>query len=124
MPQTGLNESDTLFIQLRTAVAAAPSMRAVAHLVVFVLSVSTPSKIGGAVVGRVAIKVAALQPFRDFDINMTMIHSRPFRGRAWEYLFFIDFQGHMEDGGPAKALGALKELCPMLKVLGSYPAAD
>lgn len=67
---------------------------------------------------------AALQPFRDFDINMTMIHSRPLKGRAWEYLFFVDFQGHAGDPGPTEALKALRELCPMLKVLGSYPAAD
>jgi chorismate mutase/prephenate dehydratase len=67
---------------------------------------------------------AALQPFRDFNINMTMIHSRPLKGRAWEYLFFIDFQGHADDPGPAEALAALGDLCPMLKVLGAYPAAD
>ena len=67
---------------------------------------------------------AALQPFRDFDINMTMIHSRPLKGRTWEYLFFIDFQGQIDEDGPKQALQALEELCPLLRVLGSYPAAD
>jgi chorismate mutase/prephenate dehydratase len=65
---------------------------------------------------------AALTPFRDFGANMTMIHSRPLRGRSWEYLFFIDFQGHADIAG--RLLDALRELCPMLKVLGSYPEAD
>jgi len=66
----------------------------------------------------------ALQPFRDFGLNMTMIHSRPMRGRAWEYLFFVDFQGHAEDAGAQQALAVLGEHCPLLKVLGSYPEAD
>jgi chorismate mutase/prephenate dehydratase len=66
----------------------------------------------------------ALQPFRDFALNMTMIHSRPMRGRAWEYLFFVDFQGHAEDEGAHEALDVLRQTCPMLKVLGSYPEAD
>jgi len=65
---------------------------------------------------------AALTPFRDFGANMTMIHSRPFRGRSWEYLFFIDFQGHADEA--RRLLEALRELCPLLKVLGSYPEAD
>ncbi len=67
---------------------------------------------------------AALQPFRDFGANMTMIHSRPLRGRTWEYLFFIDFQGHADSPACAQVVTALNELCPMLKVLGSYPEAD
>ncbi|MGQ9732024.1 MAG: prephenate dehydratase [Candidatus Zipacnadales bacterium] len=66
----------------------------------------------------------ALQPFRDYNLNMTMIHSRPLRGRAWEYLFFIDFQGHIQNAVCAKALDTLREVCPMLKILGSYPEAD
>ncbi|MBM3500312.1 MAG: prephenate dehydratase [Armatimonadetes bacterium] len=64
----------------------------------------------------------ALEPFRRHNLNMTMIHSRPMRGRTWEYLFFIDFQGHADEA--AAALDGLRELCAMLKVLGSYPEAD
>ncbi|MBM3475391.1 MAG: prephenate dehydratase [Armatimonadetes bacterium] len=66
----------------------------------------------------------ALEPFRDYDLNLTMIHSRPLRGRTWEYLFFIDFQGHAEDPAAKEALDGLRELCAMLKVLGTYPEAD
>jgi chorismate mutase/prephenate dehydratase len=63
----------------------------------------------------------ALTPFRDYGLNMTMIHSRPARGRGWEYTFYVDFQGHEQDPDCAKALTALRELCPLLAVLGSYP---
>ena len=66
----------------------------------------------------------ALEPFRDYGLNMTMIHSRPLRGRTWEYLFFIDFQGHAEDPPVREALEGLRERCAMLKVLGTYPEAD
>jgi chorismate mutase/prephenate dehydratase len=67
---------------------------------------------------------AALQPFRDHAANMTMIHSRPLRGRTWEYLFFIDFQGHVRDDSARQVIEGLRDLCPLLKVLGSYPEAD
>ena len=58
------------------------------------------------------------------NINMTMIQSRPARVMAWEYLFFIDFQGHEEDEPVCRALEALRAHCPFVKSLGSYPEAD
>jgi chorismate mutase/prephenate dehydratase len=64
----------------------------------------------------------ALEPFQRYSLNMTMIHSRPLRGRTWEYLFFIDFQGHAEEA--TEALEGLRELCASVKILGSYPEAD
>jgi chorismate mutase/prephenate dehydratase len=66
----------------------------------------------------------ALSPFREFGLNMTMIHSRPMRGRSWEYHFFVDFQGHADEPVCGKALAALRETCAMVKTLGSYPEAD
>jgi chorismate mutase/prephenate dehydratase len=42
----------------------------------------------------------------------------------WEYVFFIDLEGHQKDGSVAKALAELKRRAPFLKVLGSYPAAN
>lgn len=66
----------------------------------------------------------ALRPFSEFGLNLTMIHSRPMRGRPWEYLFFLDFQGHAQNGDARQALEALRKRCAMLKVLGSYPEAD
>jgi chorismate mutase/prephenate dehydratase len=56
---------------------------------------------------------------------MTRIESRPSRSRSalWEYVFFIDVEGHQKDAPVAKALAELQAKAPFLKVLGSYPAA-
>ena len=55
---------------------------------------------------------------------MSRIESRPSRARSslWEYMFFIDVEGHQKDERVAKALASLKSKAPLLKVLGSYPA--
>jgi len=58
------------------------------------------------------------------DVNMTMIQSRPTRVMPWEYLFFIDFQGHEEDAPVARVLDALRSQCPFVKTLGSYPDSE
>ncbi len=67
---------------------------------------------------------AALAPLETYDINMTFIQSRPARGRLWEYVFFVDFEGHRSQPRIQQALDALAEQCPLLQVLGSYPAAE
>lgn len=64
-----------------------------------------------------------LQPFSDYGIGMTRIESRPSRQGLWEYVFFIDIDGHQEDEKIAKALQELRSNVGMLKVLGSYPQA-
>jgi chorismate mutase/prephenate dehydratase len=68
---------------------------------------------------------ALLSPLAENRVSMTRIESRPLRTRAslWEYFFFIDVEGHQEDAAVAKAIAALREKAPLLKVLGSYPAA-
>ncbi len=68
---------------------------------------------------------ALLTPLAQYRVSMTRIESRPARTRAslWEYLFFIDVEGHQNDEPVAKAIADLKRLSPYLKVLGSYPAA-
>jgi chorismate mutase/prephenate dehydratase len=68
---------------------------------------------------------ALLTPLAQYRVSMTRIESRPARTRAslWEYLFFIDVEGHQHDEPVAKAIADLKRLSPYLKVLGSYPAA-
>lgn len=68
--------------------------------------------------------VRALGGLGKHDINMTMIESRPTRQTPWEYVFFIDFQGHAQDPQVAKALSQFKEQCLFLRVLGSYPEAE
>lgn len=62
-----------------------------------------------------------LLPFRKSKINLTKIESRPSKRRAWEYIFFVDMEGHIEDKKVRKAVEGIKETCLYLKHLGSYP---
>jgi len=55
---------------------------------------------------------------------MTRIESRPSRQRPWEYLFFIDLEGHPSDPKVAAALEAIEQTCLWMRVLGAYPRAD
>jgi chorismate mutase / prephenate dehydratase len=66
----------------------------------------------------------ALAPFRKYKINMTKIESRPSKRKAWEYFFFVDCDGHMEDRKVAKAIAELNRVCNFAKVLGSYPNSE
>lgn len=65
--------------------------------------------------------VHALQPFRQHDINMSRIESRPSKRKAWDYFFFVDLQGHARDEKLARALEELSQHCSLVKILGSYP---
>jgi chorismate mutase/prephenate dehydratase len=56
-------------------------------------------------------------------INLTKIESRPTRKNAWEYNFYLDFEGHREDANIRAALPALEEQTLLFKILGSYPKA-
>ena len=64
-----------------------------------------------------------LQPLARHRVNMTRIESRPSRRRKWDYVFFIDVEGHVSDPPVAKALAALEARASLFKVLGSYPRA-
>lgn len=63
-----------------------------------------------------------LEAFAVERINLSTIESRPLRGRAWEYVFFLDLTGHVEEKGMKRALAALERRALFVKVLGSYPA--
>jgi len=65
---------------------------------------------------------ALLTPLARHGVSMTRIESRPSRARLWEYMFFIDVEGHQKDERVAAALAELK--APYLKILGSYPIAS
>jgi len=65
----------------------------------------------------------ALTEFAVRNVNLTKIESRPTRQKAWEYNFYLDFQGHREDKGPQEVLEILAETTIFVKVLGSYPKA-
>jgi chorismate mutase/prephenate dehydratase len=67
---------------------------------------------------------ALLTPLAQHRVSMTRIESRPARSRLWEYMFFIDVEGHQQDKGVSAALAELKARAPYLKVLGSYPIAS
>jgi chorismate mutase/prephenate dehydratase len=64
-----------------------------------------------------------LEPLAEHRVNMTRIESRPSRKRKWDYVFFIDVEGHVSDPPVARALAALEERATLFRVLGSYPQA-
>ena len=64
-----------------------------------------------------------LEPLSRYKVNMSRIESRPSHRRKWDYVFFIDIDGHAEDKPVAQALDALKRRASLFRVLGSYPRA-
>jgi prephenate dehydratase len=54
------------------------------------------------------------------DLNLSKIESRPLHGKPWEYLFYVDLVGSTHDKAVQSAIANLKELAPMVRVLGSY----
>lgn len=94
-----------------------------------VLSLKSPERTGKdktSVMLSVKDKVGALydllRPFASHGVNLTKIESRPSRRKAWEYIFFVDIEGHMEEDRVKHALNEIKARCLFLKILGSYPA--
>jgi len=67
---------------------------------------------------------ALLLPFSDAGVNLTRIESRPSRKKAWEYVFFVDVVGHIDDPAVAETLEKVGEHCNEVKVLGSYPQGE
>jgi chorismate mutase/prephenate dehydratase len=65
-----------------------------------------------------------LKPFASSDINLTKIESRPLKRKAWEYIFFLDMDGHIKDKLITDAINELERHCSFLKVLGSYPKSQ
>jgi len=65
-----------------------------------------------------------LEPFKKAKINLTKIESRPSKRKAWEYIFFVDMEGHIDDRKVRRAIDEVREGCLYLKVLGSYPAGE
>jgi chorismate mutase/prephenate dehydratase len=70
---------------------------------------------------RPGVLSAALAPLAEAGINLTKIESRPSKEKAWEYLFFIDVDGHRDDMALKAAMKAMEADCHQLRVLGSYP---
>ena len=72
---------------------------------------------------EVGILSHMLRPFATHGIDLIKIESRPYRGRPWEYVFFLDLKGHREEKRVQKALAGVERRALNLKILGSYPAA-
>lgn len=66
---------------------------------------------------------SALGSFKKYRLNMTKIESRPNKLKAWEYLFFVDIEGHVEEQRVRNALRDLERHCTLMTVLGAYPRA-
>ncbi|MCS6876276.1 MAG: prephenate dehydratase [Aquificaceae bacterium] len=65
----------------------------------------------------------ALESFYKYGVNLTKIVSRPSKRKIWDYVFFVDLEGHAEDENVANAIELLQERAQLVKVLGSYPKA-
>jgi chorismate mutase/prephenate dehydratase len=65
-----------------------------------------------------------LAPLAAHGVNMSRLESRPSRTGMWEYVFFVDLEGHQQDAPVAAALEGVRSRAPFLKILGSYPAAE
>lgn len=64
-----------------------------------------------------------LLPFAEHGVSMSKLESRPSRGGLWEYVFFIDIEGHIEDKTVQAALQDLQQRAAFVKLIGSYPLA-
>ncbi|MBM3357867.1 MAG: prephenate dehydratase [Betaproteobacteria bacterium] len=64
-----------------------------------------------------------LTPLAEHQVSMTKLESRPSRAGLWEYVFYVDVEGHQQDANVARALAEVERKASFLKNLGSYPAA-
>lgn len=64
-----------------------------------------------------------LEPFAKHGVNLTSIQSRPIKGKPWEYVFFVDIEGHRNDVGVAEALEEASRQAFSCRILGSFPRA-
>jgi len=64
-----------------------------------------------------------LLPLSKHGVSMTRIESRPSRKRKWDYVFFLDLEGHADDANVRKALEEMKAKASLFKVLGAFPKA-
>ena len=66
---------------------------------------------------------SVLFPFNELSINLTHITYRPSKKDKWQYSFFLDFEGHKDEGGTKKLFAQLNNLNAEVKILGSFPKA-
>ena len=97
--------------------AAAPSTKA------FPVSWDQFHRDARALAWRLADKGPGGAPFATRGVSMSKFESRPSKVAVWDYLFFVDIEGHQADENVAAALGELRKVAGYVKVLGSYPVA-
>ncbi|HFB66113.1 MAG TPA: hypothetical protein ENJ60_11305, partial [Aeromonadales bacterium] len=66
----------------------------------------------------------ALYLFKQAEIPLTKLESRPVAGNAWEQMFYLDIEGNISEETVNSVLDSLNEICPFMKVLGCYPSDD
>ena len=76
-----------------------------------------------SVPNRAGSLLDALAPFAKYRVSMVRLESRPARNGAWDYNFYVDVDGHVEDEDLGKAIAELEQIALYLKILGSYTAA-
>lgn len=93
-----------------------------------VLGAETPGRSGRdrtslilAVPNVAGAVVSMLRPLAEHGVSMSRFESRPARSGAWEYMFYVDVEGHADDPHVAAALQDLRAHCAFFKNLGSYP---
>lgn len=64
-----------------------------------------------------------LKAFAEHDVNITKLESRPWHGRTWEYVFYLDLDGDERDGKVAQALSVLRESASCVRIFGSFMKA-
>jgi chorismate mutase/prephenate dehydratase len=67
--------------------------------------------------------VSILEPLSKNQVSMTKLESRPAKMSLWEYIFFVDIEGHHQDANIKQALAEIEQRASFVKVLGSYPVA-
>ncbi len=73
---------------------------------------------------KVGALYTMLAPFAESGINLNRLDARPSGRKVWDYVFFLDMEGHIEDEKVAAAIERLRNDCMFLKVLGSYPKSQ
>jgi chorismate mutase/prephenate dehydratase len=63
-----------------------------------------------------------LRPFASRKINLSKIESRPIKNKPWEYMFFLDLNGHKDEPRVKRAIQDVERYCTFFKILGSYPS--